>query len=173
VGDEGWQTEPSKQRVETKKRTSPQWEASFFVKRGNVRCRYAKTAIPGRGPLQVAIKQHVWARGHEARREPPNYFRLRFLPRLRWRRRRDFLARSRFSSEGFMYAMFCRYSRSTRLRFTWRRKRLSARSIDSFPRTLTPTAKINPLWKRYCSSDGFARVDSCDDRRRSGFADRL
>ncbi|MCS3674809.1 hypothetical protein GGP66_002248 [Salinibacter ruber] len=38
--------------------------------------------------------------------------------RWRWRRRRDRFSSSRFSSEGFMYVMFCRYSCSTRLRFT-------------------------------------------------------
>lgn len=61
------------------------------------------------------------------------------------RRRRAFFRCKRFSSDGFMYDMFCRNSRSTRLRFTCRRKRLSARSMDSLLRTFTPTAKMNRL----------------------------
>lgn len=76
----------------------------------------------------------------------PSYRRFRLSPRFRsrWRRRRAFFSLRRFSSDGFMYAMFCRYSRRMRLRFTWRRKRLSARSMSSLFRTLTPTANVDP-----------------------------
>ncbi len=103
--------------------------------------------------------------GTHSRLALERYRRFRLLsPRLRsrWRRRRAFFFLSRFSSDGFMYAMFCRYSCRTRLRFTWRRKRLSARSMSSLFRTFTPTANVDPSLRNLVV-DYSLHAASCDN----------
>jgi len=111
---------------------------------------YKEKGRPSSGPSLIVPdtasrrKIRAWGVPNECIIQAYRRFRLLSFLRSRCRRRRARFFFMRFSSDGFMYAMFWRYSRRIRLRLTWRRKRLSARSMSSFPRTFTPTAKVDP-----------------------------